>query len=244
METTVRRIYFNPADLQVAEPNTLLKHYDQVCVERLPFYSVRVYDQTIIFDPITLIETFVADDEPTFRLLMSPFRDSAIFCVAERGMVSLCTHLGSFCHPSKGDRPLPLLPQALCIAKWFSYKDGRRELDRCANALRSGRPVYVPKLPEETFIEVSGIAGEKHFFVQRILTPRPAAWWRAPVPTVRFVHVGAERGVEFFRSGGKWFRKEISRKDLQLDCHLGRFAHAFRKMQGAHAPVPAKVAFS
>ena len=127
---SVLRFELNLADLEVAHLASLPRQLRRLHVPRLPVHVVTLKDAMVLFDPITLLEHVVADDEPTFRLLLSPLRELAISYVAESTSVKMYSILGvSFCHPRRGVQALPTLQQALCLTHWLGQPEGTRGIE-------------------------------------------------------------------------------------------------------------------
>ena len=105
---------------------------------------------TYVVDSVTVLEAMIADDEPMFRLLLSPFRDIAvqarrvgdeavIFCPDATALTPRGEAFRKV-HPVRCDS----VEDALRIAYWLGATANVAELSLCVESIRRKAPLRLP----------------------------------------------------------------------------------------------------
>jgi hypothetical protein len=108
---------------------------------------------TYVVDSVAVLEAMIANDEPMFRLLLSPFRDIAVQVrrVGDEAAIyfpdamALRPRGEAFrkVHPTRYDS----IEDALCLAYWLGSTTNVADLSFCVESIRRKAPLRLPLAP-------------------------------------------------------------------------------------------------
>ena len=170
-------------DLTPADDDPFLHSLGAPVSVRNPYLKWTNDGTTYFVDTVSLLELVVAQDEPLFRLLMSPFRDEAvqvktkgdeivIFCANDTALTS---RGGAF--RRVGSPNWDSFETAACIAYWLVAPDRRLELSACADSLRSGAAPHSPRVHSSIMAGVRGYERDSNLLVRSIQPLESTPLW-------------------------------------------------------------------
>lgn len=184
---------FRLAELRPAADDLFLQSLHMPISAWNPYWKWSCDGTTFYIDSASVLELVVAHDEPIFRLLMSPFRDlavqvkqnadeAAIYYVNDN---ALTPRGGSF--RRLGAPNWRSLDDATCIAFWLLSEPRRRELSLCANSIRVGGKLHIPRVEIAVMTSVHGYGQGSNLLVRSIQAiestpPWPYSWTTGLLP--------------------------------------------------------------
>lgn len=233
---------FQLAELSPAVDDEFLQSLGMPMSPQNPYWKWSCDGATFFIDTASVLELVVAQDEPIFRLLMSPFRDMAVQVKqsAEEAAIyylndnALTQRGGSF--RRVGAPNWRSLDDARCIAFWLLSEPRRRELSLCADSIRLGGKLHIPRVEISVMTSVHGYERGSNLLVRSIQpiesTPLwPISWTTLTILTKREGKGRVARIPPLQRRPEGTFRQGKAAV-RQLDCiETKRIAHAFEGRQ-------------
>jgi hypothetical protein len=146
---------------------------------RNPYLKWKNDGTTYFIDTVSLLELVVAQDEPLFRLLMSPFRDGAVQ-IKTRGeeVVIFCVNDNALTTRGRShSKPVWDFETVACIAYWLCASDRRLELSECADSLRRGAAPHIPRVQSSVMADVHGYERDSNLLVRSIQPLESTPLW-------------------------------------------------------------------
>jgi hypothetical protein len=167
-------------DLISADHDPFLHSLGVPVSARNPYLKWRNDGTTYFIDTVSLLELVVAQDEPLFRLLMSPFKDGTVQVkTSGEEVVILCTNDTAFTSRGGANRKSiwDSFETVACIAYWLAASDRRLELLECADSLRRGAAPHIPCVQSSIMAGVRGYERDSNFLVRSIQPLESTPLW-------------------------------------------------------------------
>lgn len=167
---------------------------------RNPYFKWTNDGTTYFIDTVSLLELVVAQDEPLFRLLMSPFSDEAVQVKAKDDEVVIFyandTALTSrgCAFRRVGSPNWDSFETAVCIAYWLAARDRRLELSACADSLRTGAAPRIPRVHISIMAGVRGYERDANVLVRSIRPLESTPLWPCEWKVVTVLNRRGSRG--------------------------------------------------
>jgi hypothetical protein len=185
---------FRVSDLQPAINHPFLQSLGTPLSARNPYWMWIDHGTRFFIDTISILELIIAQDEPLFRLLMSPFRDLAAQAARFGEHEAVICYLDKSALAQRGERFRAITPPrwrsvdiATCIVHWLLSDSRRRELQSCAESVRTGTSLYVPRTDVAVMTSVNGYEHGSNMLVRTIRPLESTPLWPCSWKSVAIV---------------------------------------------------------
>jgi hypothetical protein len=181
---------FQLAELIPAVNDKFLQSLDMPMSAQNPYWTWSCDGTTFFIDTASVLELVVAQDEPIFRLLMSPFRDMAVQAKQSAEEAAICYVNDNALTPRGGSfRKVGApnwrsLEDATCIAFWLLSEPRRAELSLCANSIRMGGTLRIPRADISVMASVHGYERGSNLLVKSVQAIESTPTWPCSWSTV------------------------------------------------------------
>lgn len=181
---------FSLAELRPAADDLFLQSLGMPISAWNPYWKWSCDGTTFFIDTASVLELVVAQDEPIFRLLMSPFRDMAVQVKQNAEEAAVCYVNDNALTPRGGSfRKVGApnwrsLEDATCIAFWLLSEPRRAELSLCADSIRVGGTLKIPRADISVMASVHGYERGSNLLVKSIQAIESTPTWPCSWSTV------------------------------------------------------------
>lgn len=191
---------FQLAELRPAADDLFLQSLGMPISAWNPYWKWSCDGTTFFIDTASVLELVVAQDEPIFRLLMSPFRDMAVQVKQSAEEAAICYVNDNALTPRGGSFRRVGAPNwrsledATCIAFWLLSEPRRAELSKCADSIRVGGALRIPRAEISVMASVHGYERGSNLLVRSIQAIESTPPWPCTWTTVAILNKRQDEG--------------------------------------------------